>query len=174
MKNSLVRRAKEGDVDAFTELIESHMQCLYKTARAVLYSDEDAADAVQEAIISCWENIGKLQEERYFKTWMTRILVNCCRDLIRKKHPSEGEQELENLAFQETAYENLEWNETLRKLDEKYRLVMILYYVERFRTSEISEIMGIPEATVRTRLARGRRQLSEKVLTVKPGMEVLL
>ncbi|GFI31849.1 ECF RNA polymerase sigma factor SigW [Lachnospiraceae bacterium] len=55
---------------------------------------------------------------------------------------------------------NLEWNETLSHLDKKYRLVLMLYYVEGFKTSEISKILEIPESTVRTRLARGREKLT--------------
>jgi RNA polymerase sigma factor (sigma-70 family) len=55
----------------------------------------------------------------------------------------------------------VEWNEMLKLLDEKYRLVIMLYYVEGFKTSEISQILDMPEATVRTRLARGRDKLAD-------------
>lgn len=57
-------------------------------------------------------------------------------------------------------FTNVEWKEMLNTLDERYRLVMMLYYVEGFKTSEIGQILEMPESTVRTRLARGREKLS--------------
>ena len=60
----------------------------------------------------------------------------------------------------DTGYGNMEWNEALNSLDEKYRLVILLYYVEGYKTSEISQILEIPESTVRTRLARGREKMA--------------
>lgn len=59
----------------------------------------------------------------------------------------------------ETEYENVEWKEALSNLEEKYRLILLLYYVEGFKTRDIGQILEIPEATVRTRLARGRKKL---------------
>lgn len=57
-------------------------------------------------------------------------------------------------------FENVEWNEALKTLDEKYRLVIMLYYVEGFKTSEISQLLDMPESTVRTRLSRGREKIA--------------
>lgn len=59
-------------------------------------------------------------------------------------------------------YEQTEWQDLLWRLDEKYRMVLILYYLEGFRTGEIAQILGMPEATVRTRLKRGRARLAEE------------
>ena len=59
----------------------------------------------------------------------------------------------------DAGYGNVEWKEALSCLEEKYRLILILYYIEGFKTGEIGQILDIPEATVRTRLARGRKQL---------------
>ena len=59
----------------------------------------------------------------------------------------------------DAGYGNVEWKEALSGLEEKYRLILILYYIEGFKTGEIGQILEIPEATVRTRLSRGRKQL---------------
>lgn len=67
----------------------------------------------------------------------------------------------EAVAYSEN-YEQTEWQDLLWRLDEKYRMVLILYYLEGFRTGEIAQILGMPEATVRTRLKRGRARLAEK------------
>ncbi|MGI6010537.1 MAG: RNA polymerase sigma factor [Ruminococcus sp.] len=158
---NLVKKAKERDAEAFTLLMQSYMQHMYKTARAILKSDEDAADAISDTILVCWEKLPDLSHDRYFKTWMTRILVNKCKDFIAKKKQLVLTDEMPEGASYETGYENLEWQEAMKSLDEKYRLVVMLYYGEGFRTSEVASILDISESTVRTRLARAREKLAE-------------
>lgn len=156
----LVQKAKNGDADAFTQLMQMHMQSMYKVAKSILRSDEDAADAIQDTIFSGWRNLSSLNEAGYFKTWMIRILINKCKDYIRKSQPVFGDEELFGISSNDAGIENAEWKETLRQLDEKYRLVLMLYYIEGFKTREISQMLDVPEATVRTRLVRGRERLS--------------
>ena len=160
--DSLIGRAKQGDPDAFTELMQLQMQNMYKAARSVLYHDEDVADAISETILICWEKLWQLKEEAYFRTWMTRILINKCNDILRKQRNVTLVEEVPETSFYDRKYENVEWEEALESLDEKYRLVLMLYYVEGFKTGEISEILDVPESTVRTRLARGRQQLAKE------------
>ncbi len=156
----LIKRAKLKDADAFTELIQSQMQNMYKTARAILMNDEDAADAIQETILVCWEKIGDLKKDKYFRTWITRILINKCYEIIRVNKKVTYMEELPDV-FMENDLSNLEWKEALRVLDKKYRLVIVLFYSEGFSTKEIAEILKIPGSTVRTRLSRGREQLAK-------------
>ena len=155
----LIKEAKAGNPDAFTRLMKSQMQNMYKTAGAILINDEDIADAVSETILACWENMKNLKEERFFKTWMTRILVNKCNDIIRKKQYY-LDYDMPEEPYNDTGFENAEWKEALSTISEKYRLVMVLYYIEGFSTGDISGILDIPEGTVRSRLARGREQLA--------------
>ena len=87
--DNLIRRAKQGNPDAFVALMQSQMQNMYKAAKAVLRNDEDVADAISDTILVCWEKLRQLKEEAYFRTWMTRILINKCHDILRKqKHIS--------------------------------------------------------------------------------------
>ncbi len=160
--DKLVRKAKQGDPDAFTELMQSQMQNMYKTARSILYNDEDAADAISETILACWEKMWQLKEESYFRTWMTRILINKCKDMLRKQRNLFLVQEIPDIPSYDVKYANAEWKEALDSLNEKYRLVLMLYYVEGFKTGEISQILSMPESTVRSRLARGRQQLAKE------------
>lgn len=81
----LVILAKKRDADAFTKLMQTQMQNMYKTARALLENDEDAADAISDTILACWEKLDQLKNPEYFRTWMTRILINKCNDILRKK-----------------------------------------------------------------------------------------
>ncbi len=155
----LIKEARAGNPDAFTRLMKSQMQSMYKTARAILLNYEDIADAVSETILACWENLNKLKEERFFKTWMTRILINKCNDIIRKKQYYLDE-DIPETPYIDTGFENAEWKDAMNSISEKYRLVMVLYYIEGFNTGDISMMLDVPEGTVRSRLARGREQLA--------------
>lgn len=160
--DELIREAKRGNPEAFTQLMQSQMQNMYKAARALLQNDEDVADAVSETILTCWEKLSQLKYEKYFRTWMTRILINKCNDLLRKKVNLFYTEAVPELSSNDTGLENAEWKEALNSLDKRYRLVLMLYYVEGFKTSEISKILEVPESTVRTRLARGRKRLADE------------
>lgn len=170
----LIKEAKAGNPDAFTRLMKSQMQNMYKTAGAILINDEDIADAVSETILACWENMHSLKEDRFFKTWMTRILVNKCNDIIRKKQYY-LDYDIPEEPYNDTGFENAEWKEALSTISEKYRLVMVLYYIEGFSTGDISGILDIPEGTVRSRLARGREQLAGAygIREIKKGGQAL-
>ncbi len=160
--DKLVRKAKQGNPDAFTELMQSQMQNMYKTARSILYNDEDIADAISETILTCWEKMWQLKEESFFRTWMTRILINKCNDILRKQKNLSLVEEIPDIPSYDVKFANAEWKEALDSLNEKYRLVLVLYYVEGFKTGEISRILSMPESTVRSRLARGRQQLAKE------------
>lgn len=157
----LVKRALERDADAFSDLMLSQMQEMYKIARTILSNEEDAADAISDTILSCWEKLHQLKEVKYFRTWMTRILINKCRDILRKRERLFLTDKMQESAAVDRGFENIEWEQALESLDEHYRTVVVLYYAEGFKASEISEILQIPESTVRTRLARAREKMAE-------------
>ena len=157
-RSDLVKRAKRRETDAFTELMQLHMKDMYRVAVSILMNDEDAADAIQDAVLACWEKIGSLKEPRYFGTWMTRILINKGYD-IRKRN-----QRFTDLGdWEEPAAEdhyNLEWKEALCVLNEQQRVAVELFYGEGYRTEEIARILKIPKSTVQTRLWRARQKLA--------------
>lgn len=167
----LVRRAKRRDPDAFTELMQLHEKDMYRTASAILPQEADIADAIQETILTCWEKIDTLQKNRYFKTWMIRILINKCKDILRSRRRIVCVEELPEREAKSTveAEANLEWKEALRGLDEKYRLIVVLFYAEGLRTAEIGKLLQLPDSTVRTRLARGREQLARYYAETEEG-----
>ena len=88
MNEFLIRKAKKGDKDAFCRLMDEQVQCMYKVAFSYLKNDEDAADAIQDTILSCYENLKSLKQNKYFKTWMIRILINKCKDILQRKKQS--------------------------------------------------------------------------------------
>ena len=155
----LVKKAQRHDKDAFTELMQRYMKDMYRTAIAILINEEDAADALQDTILACWEKLYTLKKAEYFKTWMTRILINHCYDIIRD-HPILENIELCKEPSKCDEY-NLELKEAYASIDEQYRLPMELYYSQGFKVREIAEMLSLPQNTVKTRLARGRKQMEE-------------
>lgn len=160
----LIKKARRKDPDAFVELMEQNMQNMYKVAKAYLKNDEDVADAIQDTILSCFEKIGDLKQNKYFKTWVTRILINKCKDILRKKKGMLFTDEVPEIPVWDQEYSNMEWNELIKDMDEKYRIVLLLYYLEGFNTREIAVILDMNEKTVQTRLARGRKLFSTEYL----------
>ncbi len=159
-KERLIQKSKNKDPEAFTRLIDMHMQGMYKTARAILQDDEDAADAIQDTILACWEKLAGLKEDRFFKTWLTKILINNCYAITEKKKAFKLVEELPESA-EETKEYDIEWKEALDTLSGEYRLIVVLFYSQGFRTKEIAKILGITDAAVRTRLTRAREQLKK-------------
>lgn len=157
--NDLIKKAKAHDAESFISLMQQQLQSMYKVAKSMLSSEEDIADAFQETIMTCWEKIHQLEEERYFRTWLIRILINKCNDILRQKQKLVLVEQLPEIPKADLGFANLEWEEVLNSLDEKYRIVVILYYVEGFKTSEIAELLGIQESSVRTRLSRSKEKL---------------
>lgn len=149
------------DTRTFMRLIESNKQTMYKVSRSYLSNDEDIADAIQDTIESCWKNFDLLENPAYFRTWMTRILINKCIDFIRKnrrEHPVSG---FPQYGTDHSELNNCEFNELMNSLDEKYRTILLLYYGEGFKISEIAQLLEMEENTVKTRLARGRQKFRE-------------
>ncbi len=154
----LIKKAKKKEPDAFAQVMQAYMKDMYRVALAILMNDADAADAIQDTILTCWEKIHNLKQIKYFHTWMIRILINKCYD-IRKKRESIVSFEEYGEPAEEDRY-NLELKEALSALDEKYRIIITLFYSEGYHINEIAEILKIPKSTVQTRLQRGREKLA--------------
>ena len=159
MNEVLIRKAKKGDKDAFCRLMDENVQSMYKIAAAYLKNDEDVADAIQDTILSCYENLKSLKQNRYFKTWMIRILINKCKDMIQKKKLVTYTDQMPETPFHEEEYAAMEWAQVLETLDSKYRLVVLLYYMEGFSDKEIGNILKLKENTVKTKRTRAKQKI---------------
>lgn len=158
----LIKKAMKGDADAFTELIEQNMQSMYKTAWVYLKNDMDIADAIQDTILACFENIDTLRNPKYFKTWLTRVLINKCNDIIRKRQYYEDIEVVQLEGQLDQQFERCEWKELLNSLEEKYSIVILMYYYDGLSVKEIGQALGLNPNTVLTRLRRGRQQLRKE------------
>lgn len=152
----LIRRARAGDGAAFVELIEGQKGTLYKVARSYLHNDADAADAISETVLACFEKLGTLRQPRYFRTWLVRVLIRKCQDMLRERKRSVPLEEAAPVAYIEQGHARVEFLALLDSLDEKYRTVLLLYYGEGFTVGEIAQAMDLKVETVKTRLKRAR------------------
>ena len=148
--------------EEFIELINKNKLKLYKTAISILKNDEDANDAIQETLYKAYKNIETLREERYFTTWTIRILINKCYDIIKenKKVVYVDDKITENTqSYYDTYKIESSLERILNKLDDDLRKVIVLYYYDDLSVVEISNILLIPEGTVKSRLARARNKI---------------
>ena len=161
----LIKKSKDGDKQAFNKLITYFEQDLYKIAR-LRVDEEDIYDAIQETVISIYQSLSKLSKISSFKSWMIKILINKCNDIYRKKHYikniSYDINECDNYLCNTIQHDsNLEFNDLMNRLKYDERIIIFLYYVEGYKTREISKLLKIKHSTVRSKLSRAKRKLKD-------------
>ncbi|MGP1909632.1 RNA polymerase sigma factor [Metabacillus sp. JX24] len=153
---ALVKKAKKGDGEAFVLLVRQYEDVLYRTARRLLTNDEDAADAMQDAILSAYEKIHTLKNDEYFNTWICKILINTCNSQLKKNKAVPVFHDHLLPAEKNNGYVKLELEDALNSLNEVYRMALILYYIVGLNVKEISEFLKEPEGTIKSRLSRAK------------------
>lgn len=161
----LIRKAMDGDSEAFIRLMDEYELVMYRTAKAILNNEEDIGDAIQETILSAYKSISTLKNPMYFKTWLTRILINKCNDIVRANKNIVFIEKYNNDEFyEENIHGKLEFDECFEKLGSEYKLVLNLYYVNGFNIREISEMLDENENTIKSRFLRGKKYLKDFLL----------
>ena len=159
-----VQRAKKGNNKAFQELIEKEKVKLYKIAYVYMKNEEDALEVFQETVYKAFISIKNLKDERYFSTWLTRILINTALDLLNKKKriiPMDREileSKIDPYLPSETDPDLLH---AVIELDEKYKTVLILRFYKDYTVKQIAELLDCPEGTVKTNIHREVNLLRE-------------
>lgn len=146
------------DKQTFQSNVLASEDMLYRVSKSICFYESDCEDAVQQAILNAYEKLDSLREEKYFRTWITRILINECYRLNKLKYREVtfAEYALTN----EAREDNYSFVFTeIMKLPPKIRIVVQLYYVEDYSVSEIASILHIPSGTVKSRLSAGREKL---------------
>jgi RNA polymerase sigma-70 factor (ECF subfamily) len=176
----LARRVAGGEAAAFEILMRRHNRTLFRTARAILRDDAEAEDALQEAYLQAFQGIGGFRGEARLSTWFARIVAN--ESLMRlRKHARRAEivplqpgaaveelSEIPDTRMDKTPERSAERSEMRRLLEanidalpDDYRAVFVLRAVEEMPVEETAAVLGIPPATVRSRLFRARGLLRE-------------
>ncbi|GGI66306.1 RNA polymerase sigma factor [Enterococcus alcedinis] len=157
---TLVKKAKKGDHEAFIQLIENYEVVLYNMARRFLKEERDIEDALQETILNAYQNLHQLKKNRYFYTWLCRIMMNQCKQYLRKE---EWFEEIEENTWVEepTFTETQELNALIQQLSQRYRIPIVLYFYNGFSIKEIAEILAEPTGTIKSKLSRGKKLLFE-------------
>lgn len=141
----------------FTDLVLSSEETLYAISMSMLKNEKDCEDAVQTAILTAYDKLGTLKNEKFFKTWLVRILINVCKKQLNSRKKISDIQDYQGAS--NTSTEAVEVRLAVEALPLKIRQVIVLYYTEQFSTKEISSILKIPKGTVMSRLAKGRELL---------------
>ena len=177
----LVRRAQNGEKEAFEVLVRKHQGRVFAVAGGILRNREDVEDIAQQVFLKAYFSLKRFDQRSAFSTWLYKITVNECWDLLRKKkvRPLVFESELSEEqahAYQSTEQsteyagdvsDQLETRQQLERwldcLEERDRSMLVLKEVQGFTVEEIAEIMGINGNTVKVRLFRARQKIAEKI-----------
>ena len=157
----LVRQARNGNHEAFTQLILANEGMLSRVALSLLHNTEDAADAVQDAILAAWQGLPSLREPRYFRTWLVRILLRCCFQVGNSRDKHVHAQLEEALAATD---EIPDWDQVLDVRDAlgsmkpEDKLLLGLFYQDRLSVREIAKALDVSEDCVKQWLCRSRKR----------------
>ena len=181
----LIARASRGDVEAFSKLVRAHSTLVRGVALRMLGVD-DAQDASQEVWARVWANIKSFRGESAFSTWLYRITVNTCLSLRRKEsrrkarevdeemtdlsEPSGGDADPEKAALD--AERRGEIQVALGNVRAEHRAAMVMRHMDGLSCAEISEVLGVPDGTVKGWASRGRAAMLA-ALTQRPAERII-
>jgi len=155
-----VGRARTGDLEAFEELVHAWMPSIYRLARAHV-GEAAADDVVQDAFLAAWRELPRLRDPDRFVPWLHRIALNRCRSVLRsprrvRELPIDGHVAAERSAspdFRQAIETNEGVHAAFRRLTDDQRAVIALHYAAGLTHREVAAVLGIPEGTVKSRLA---------------------
>lgn len=144
----------------FTRRVMAMKNQLWHVGRAMLWNDEDAADAVQDAMLAAWKKRRTLRDEDKFEAWFMRVFINRCRDMRRGQIRRREAMEDAARGYEEAAPQPGEAaSAALEALPDKLRLPVILCYVEGYSHGEAAGMLGIGQEQVNTRLRQARKRM---------------
>jgi RNA polymerase sigma-70 factor (ECF subfamily) len=174
----LVERAREGDHDAFAELVHASVARLDTAARLILRDGELARDAVQEGLFRAWRDLRSLREPDRFDAWVYRLTVNACLDLARRRRRRPMEVEVTEIVElsgptqpdpADAIADRALVDGVMRRLDEQGRSIIVLHYFLGLPISEVATTLGIPVGTVKSRLNRALGDMRSEARNAAPA-----
>ena len=178
--DELVARYQRGDQDAFAALVQRHQTRVYNLSLRMMGNPDDAADAAQDAFLQAFRKLSGFRGDAAFTTWMHRVTMNACYDILRKRRRQpmlhilrddpDGPAREPGPPAPDHADEvtgSLDAQQALARVPEEFRAVLVLADVHDLPFQEISEILQIPVGTVKSRAHRGRIALA-KAMGIEP------
>ncbi|MFV2017491.1 RNA polymerase sigma factor SigM [Micromonospora sp. LOL_023] len=178
--DDLLRAHVEGDPEAFAELFHRHRDRLWAVALRTLSDREEAADALQDALLSAHRGAARFRGDSAVTTWLHRIVVNACLDRLRRRkaHPTvplpDGNRDDERVRGVEPAAPAVDHDtalvvrQALTELPVEQRAALILVDVQGYPVAEVALMLGVAEGTVKSRCARGRARLAGLLGHLRP------
>ncbi|MDX9872777.1 MAG: sigma-70 family RNA polymerase sigma factor [Clostridia bacterium] len=179
----LVMKSKDGDIDAFEELVCRYERKIYTLTYRLMGNREDADDFAQEAFLKAFQAIKSFRGESSFLTWLCRIASNVCRDELRKRYRVKTESLDEKIVLDDgeitkqfvspeagpaEEYERKELQEMMQeyinKLSPDFRMALVLRDINGYSYEEIAEQLECSLGTVKSRISRARNYLKEQIL----------
>ena len=149
--------------EQFTAEVLKAEKSLYHIAKSILKQDEDCADAMQNAILAAWQKLHTLKKDAYFKTWITRILINESYQLLRDRKSQVSYEDYLDDRKTEDQGSLSELYLAVQELPEPYRIPFVLHYVEGYSVKEAAGILKLSESAVKVRLYRARNLMKERL-----------
>ena len=174
MDHRFIELCKVGDSAAVEHFVQTYQQDVFRLALSILDDSAEAEDATQEALLAALRSLDSFRGASNLRTWLYSITVNICRTRLQRHKRHEGlietlggilhiykprQESVEERAIQDESEEGL-WR-AIHRMDEKYRIPIVLRYYHDLSVAEIATILQIPEGTVHSRLNTARRQLHE-------------
>jgi len=159
---ALLRAHVSGDPDAFALLVRRHRDRLWAVALRTLGDREEAADAVQDALISAFRAADRFRGDSAVTTWLHRIVVNACLDRVRRSNarPTTELPQTEVAAPERDTDTVLDVRAALARLPDEQRLALVLVDMQAVPVADAAAMLGVPVGTVKSRCARGRARLA--------------
>ncbi|PWA08051.1 RNA polymerase subunit sigma [Pueribacillus theae] len=174
--DKIIGLAKQGNHDALHDLIESHLPIVERFAYQIGVSANDVEDVTQEVFIRVFRFIDQFSGKT-FSTWLYTITLNVARDYFKKTKREQNKiialfrEPTSTVSSDKETFQNEEdafLHKAIQDLDQKYKVPLVLYYFHDKKIQEISQILSIPESTVKTRLSRAKSRL-KKMIEEKGG-----
>ena len=180
-ERELVKRAQKEDKEAFEELVRRHQARVFAVAGGILRNKEDVEDIAQQVFLKAYFSLKRFDQRAAFSTWLYKITVNECWDLLRKRkvrpllyeadlseeqarqYGASEEREEQAQDVSERLEKKQELERLLECLEERDRMMLVLKEVQGFSVEEIAEILGINGNTVKVRLFRARQRITDRV-----------
>jgi RNA polymerase sigma-70 factor (ECF subfamily) len=167
---ALVERARDGDLDAFEEIVHARIDGVFRLTMAILGNEADARDATQETFVQAWARMATVRDPARFDAWLQRVAVNAARMVHRSRRRRAVRELPENVLTRTAANfpsggpdDERVLDVALRRLDIDQRTILVLHHLEGRSVAELADLLGIPMGTVKSRLHTARSALQAAI-----------